>query len=307
MPSRWQEPLFCYRVDEPIYILDGSLQRGAVLFCPEEIGLQTVFFIEAARRREEEIMKRLCLYLLIASIISGCAATNITTQQTSAAGEEAAPALHDENNGIDTLAPETQLNKAHDERTSSPIATLNYLLKKANDRVGAIAELLTPDSIPPDPVIDPADSLSEEDEEQPVEAPRTQIEIRLLVDNADEAMEEIRNLGEVVHYKVVEPDINDDFLYSLLGLENSLKMRERLLAILADAANVQEVLKVERQLGRLNCNIDSLKARLQKFSSEAPSAGVNTPADSTTQTKPSLVRSILYYTCQGLSWLFIKK
>ena len=82
----------------------------------------------------------------------------------------------------------------------------------------------------------------------------------------NDAVADIENLGKVERKTVKGQDVTDKYLDLSIRLDNAEKARDRYLALLAKAENVEAALKVEKELERLNLTIDSLKGQRNKIS-----------------------------------------
>ena len=251
-------------------------------------------------------MKKSGMFLLITAFISGCAATNQTAPQTPIISAESARQPRDARTEIDSLPLQTPEVYNHGTRLIAPTAAINELLQKASDGIIDINGYLTSEPIASENITPEEPTLNDECLKNPADSSDYRIDIRIVAGDIEEVIRKIGDLEEVAECKIAKQDVNNNFLCNVMQLENSLKTRERLMALLADAINVQEVLDVERELGRLSGNIDYLKSRMQKLSMEAQLAGGYSPAASDDRSKPSLAKSILYYTCKGISWLFLR-
>jgi hypothetical protein len=91
--------------------------------------------------------------------------------------------------------------------------------------------------------------------------------IRVKSTQLAEALTEIAALGKVTDRALTGQDVTDEYMDHQIRLENALKARSRYLELLDQATNVDEALKVERELERLNETIDLLKGKARKHGS----------------------------------------
>lgn len=89
--------------------------------------------------------------------------------------------------------------------------------------------------------------------------------IRVRADKLKLALEELNNLGKVKYKKVSGEDVTDQYTDFQIRLDNAKKARERYLELLAKAENVEAALKVEKELERLNVEIDALEGKINRF------------------------------------------
>lgn len=79
------------------------------------------------------------------------------------------------------------------------------------------------------------------------------------------AMDAFGKLGKVNNKNVYADDVTDNYFDMNVRLENAEKARKRYLELLEKAQNVDEALKVEKELERLNTDIDLLKGKISKM------------------------------------------
>ncbi|MFO0692643.1 MAG: DUF4349 domain-containing protein [Polyangiales bacterium] len=80
----------------------------------------------------------------------------------------------------------------------------------------------------------------------------------------DEAVAKIEQAGQVVHREVRAEDVGEEFRDVGIRIRNLEAMRLRVEAMLAQAANVEQALQVERELVRITEELERLKGR-QRF------------------------------------------
>lgn len=80
----------------------------------------------------------------------------------------------------------------------------------------------------------------------------------------DEAVAKIEQAGQVVHREVRAEDVGEEFRDVGIRIRNLEAMRQRVEAMLAQAANVEQALQVERELVRITEELERLKGR-QRF------------------------------------------
>jgi hypothetical protein len=84
-----------------------------------------------------------------------------------------------------------------------------------------------------------------------------------------EAVARAEKLGEVVHRNVQAQDVTEEYLDIEVRLRNARAMRDRLEQLLAKAANVNDSLAIERELGRVAGEIERMEGRLKFFRDRA--------------------------------------
>ncbi|MFB5649092.1 DUF4349 domain-containing protein [Leptospira wolffii] len=90
--------------------------------------------------------------------------------------------------------------------------------------------------------------------------------IRVLSKYFQKAISDIETLGEVTDKEVSGKDVTEEFTDTKIRLENKTKARDRYLELLKKAENVEATLKVEKELERLNTEIESYKGKIESLS-----------------------------------------
>ena len=79
----------------------------------------------------------------------------------------------------------------------------------------------------------------------------------------DEAMDRIGDLGRVVMRSLRSRDVTEDLIDLDVRLQNLKALRDRLRSYLGQASNLEEILGVERELARVQGEIELLEAKLK--------------------------------------------
>ncbi|MCI4668718.1 MAG: DUF4349 domain-containing protein [Bacteroidia bacterium] len=131
--------------------------------------------------------------------------------------------------------------------------------------------------------------------------------IRIPFEKFENALEEVNKLGEIEDKVVKGQDVTEDFLDLEIRLENAQKARKRYLELLDKAQNVEEALKVEKELERLNREIDLLKGKINRLSNLSSFATITVNfIDLEEQPKPGPLGYIFVGLYKGVKWLFIR-
>lgn len=86
--------------------------------------------------------------------------------------------------------------------------------------------------------------------------------VRIPAAKFEQALARFEELGTVDGRQIEAQDVTEEFVDLDARLKAAQAVRERLLAVLADARKVEDTLAVEKELGRVNAEIDGLKAKL---------------------------------------------
>lgn len=97
----------------------------------------------------------------------------------------------------------------------------------------------------------------------------TSVTVRVPSADFRAAMREIEKQGDVIHRSVKAQDVTEEFHDIGVRLKSLLATRERLQKFLDRAKTIDEALRIEQQLSRLNGQIDKLRGRLHFLEARA--------------------------------------
>jgi hypothetical protein len=89
------------------------------------------------------------------------------------------------------------------------------------------------------------------------------VTIRVPADRFTAVLETVAGLGQVIDRALTAQDVTDEFVDLEARLANARRVRDRLLALLEQAKTVEETLAIEKELGRLNEEIERYEGRLK--------------------------------------------
>jgi len=99
-------------------------------------------------------------------------------------------------------------------------------------------------------------------------------------------------------------DVTEEYRDLEIRLDSAEKTRKRYLELLNKAEKVDEILKIERELERLNGEIDLLKGKINRLTHLAQYATI------TVQTSNGVKKGVLGYAFygvySGVKWLFVR-
>jgi hypothetical protein len=116
-------------------------------------------------------------------------------------------------------------------------------------------------------------------------------------------MTDIETLGEVLSREITGKDVTEEYHDLQTRLDNAEKTRQRYLALLDKAKNLEEILRVERELERLNQTIEQLKGKIERLSHIVAYSSIT--VETTEPTRPGPVGYAFYGLYQGIKWLFV--
>lgn len=112
------------------------------------------------------------------------------------------------------------------------------------------------------------------------------------------------NVGKVESQNLTGKDVTEEYTDYQIRLENARKARQRYLELLARATNVTETIAVEKELQRLNTEIDQLTGRLQRLEHITDYATLNVNLQSKARLGPLGYVSVGLY--KAVRWLFVR-
>lgn len=127
--------------------------------------------------------------------------------------------------------------------------------------------------------------------------------IRVKADSLYYALAEIAELGKVKNKNVYAEDITEEYTNLTIRLENAQKARTRYLELLEKTANVEETLAIEKELERLNTDIDLLEGKINKLSHLEEYSTITVYVQK--KVKPGPVGFVFKYLYKGVRYLFV--
>ncbi len=128
--------------------------------------------------------------------------------------------------------------------------------------------------------------------------------IRVATDSLSKAISEIATLGKLESKNISGEDVTDQYQDLQIRLDNAEKARTRYLELLQKAQNVEETLKVEKELERLNVEIDLLKGKINRLSHLTEYSTISIYLKE--KVKPGIVGYIFIGIYKTVRWLFVR-
>jgi hypothetical protein len=116
----------------------------------------------------------------------------------------------------------------------------------------------------------------------------------------DQVMSAVASLGEEERRSVASTDVTDQYTDLETRLRNDLALRERLRQLLERAKDVEDVLAVEKELNRIQSEIETMQAQFDRLKSQLELSALSI----TLQRRPIL--GPLGYLAYGLWWSISK-
>lgn len=126
------------------------------------------------------------------------------------------------------------------------------------------------------------------------------IRFRIPADSLDAALDRIAALGREKSRRVSAMDVTDQVADLEAALRNKRALRDRLRTLLDRATKVEDVLRIEVELGRLQTDIDQMEGQLERMRKQVALSTV------TVELVRERVLGPFGYVGQGLAWLFEK-
>jgi hypothetical protein len=134
----------------------------------------------------------------------------------------------------------------------------------------------------------------------------SKVSVRVPTDGLEETLGQMMALGHLIDRKYTGLDITDSYRDDQIRLENALNVRKRLLQLLEKAESIQDILNVERELERINRDIDGLRGRINSASQQMEFTAVTVRFRSTIRSKPGPLGFVFYQFYKGCRWLFVR-
>jgi hypothetical protein len=129
------------------------------------------------------------------------------------------------------------------------------------------------------------------------------ITTRIPSENMENFLNNTRPLGIIEKEKKTGTDITDQYRDNLIRLDSLRNIRDRYLALLGKANTVNEVLTIEKELERINTQIELLEGKIKY--AELSVAYSNITVEFRERAKPGPVGWIFYGLYRGIKWLFV--
>lgn len=128
--------------------------------------------------------------------------------------------------------------------------------------------------------------------------------IRIKNTRLNEAMYDLSKLGKIKWKNIKGDDVTDTYTDYQIRLDNAEKARTRYLELLNKATTVDEILKIEKELERLNENIDLIKGKMKRIDHLASFSTVTVYFQE--KTKPGILGYPIIGLYKGIKWLFVR-
>ncbi|MBI5218284.1 MAG: DUF4349 domain-containing protein [Bacteroidia bacterium] len=128
--------------------------------------------------------------------------------------------------------------------------------------------------------------------------------IRVVADSLNYAITDISKLGKIDHKTIRGDDVTDQYKDFQIRLDNAERARKRYLELLEKAQNVDEALKVEKELERLNGDIELLKGKINRLNHLTLYSTIT--VNFKEKIKPGILGYVFIGVYKTVKWLFIR-
>lgn len=130
--------------------------------------------------------------------------------------------------------------------------------------------------------------------------------LRVPADRLQETLARLSEIGEETHRSIEARDVTDEVGDLEARHENLVALRDRLRTLLARAKSVEDVLSVERELTRLQTELDALDGRLTRLRNDVARARLEVQLSKQKPPEPRRILGPLGYLWVGTKW-FVEK
>ena len=129
------------------------------------------------------------------------------------------------------------------------------------------------------------------------------IEVMVPTERLDQVLAELDGTGEVVSKRVSVEDVTSQYVDLKVRIDNLEKTRQRLKQLMSRAQNVEETLKVEKELTRVTTELEQLKGQMRRMKRETTYARLHVHVEK--DVRPGPIGWVFYGLYRGVKWLFI--
>jgi hypothetical protein len=119
----------------------------------------------------------------------------------------------------------------------------------------------------------------------------------------DDFIKNVKMLGKVENENKTGKDITEAYRDNTIKLENLKNIRNRYIALLEKANTVTDILSIEKELERVNTEIEILEGKI-KYAEQSVTYS-NITINFYEKSKPGPVGWVFYGIYRGLKWLFV--
>jgi DNA-binding FrmR family transcriptional regulator len=115
-----------------------------------------------------------------------------------------------------------------------------------------------------------------------------------------QVLDAVAALGSEESRSVASQDVTEQYIDAEARLKNAIALRDRLKALLGQAKGVKDILEIEKELTRVQSDIDSMEGRLKKLKGQVDFAQIDLAL------KRKKILGPLGYIVYGIGWVIQK-
>jgi hypothetical protein len=131
---------------------------------------------------------------------------------------------------------------------------------------------------------------------------KTEIRVKSIFLN--NTLSDLNKIGTVTNKNVFGQDVTEEYFDNEIRLENAKKARQRYLELLQKAENVATTLLVEKELERLNGEIDIIEGKLKRMNHLTEFSTIDIYLEQ--KEKLGILGYIFVGLFKGIGWLFVR-
>lgn len=129
--------------------------------------------------------------------------------------------------------------------------------------------------------------------------------LRIKSESLKEVLAKLETMGKVRNKRISGEDVTENYQDLKIRLENAEKLRLRYLDLLDKAKEVEEILKIERELERINTEIDLYKGKRNYLENQSALATIRIDIEKKVKAGP--IGLIFVGAYKAVRWLFVWK
>jgi len=129
------------------------------------------------------------------------------------------------------------------------------------------------------------------------------VSARIPAENMDSFLESVRALGKIRNETKAGTDITDRYRDNVIRLDSLKNIRDRYLALLARANDINDILRIEREIERVILEIERLEGTIRQSESIVAYSLITVRYGE--RAKPGPIGWIFYGLFRGIKWLFV--
>jgi hypothetical protein len=127
--------------------------------------------------------------------------------------------------------------------------------------------------------------------------------LKIKAEFLEKSISEIAQLGKLKRRQIVGDDVTENYLDYKIRLENAEKIRNRYLSLLEKTQTIDEIIHVEKELARINTDIDLLKGKIALLDNQIAYATIQVNIQRKVQ--PSVLGYVFIGVYEGVKRLFV--